>query len=202
MEVHADDERFERDKHQVIVFLMKLLAAMTAIVIYDEQQRQQRRLCRDLRGRHGQHTTVAYVKRYQITPSFTTALGIEPIMESMSASQTDKLHDLFQACLPWLNLPYWLSERTYEDDFMLTTLAMAQQAALLRREGNTGGRPRSAGKCMSIFGFTWSFMRARAGRTALEASASSTSHSYRILRHGLWAMIQALSNSNVVSWPT
>ena len=59
----------------------------------------------------------------------------------MSVRRADVFYDLYKECEPWLRLPLWLSEQVYSAaDFQITTLEVAQQAALLHLAGNTGGR--------------------------------------------------------------
>ena len=67
------------------------------------------------------------------------------IIQHLAARRADVFYDLYQECELWLRLALWLSENLYSPaDFYLTTLRVAQEAALLHHAGNTGGCPREA----------------------------------------------------------
>eukprot|EP00730_Choanoeca_flexa_P009553 TRINITY_DN1266_c0_g1_i1.p1 TRINITY_DN1266_c0_g1~~TRINITY_DN1266_c0_g1_i1.p1 ORF type:complete len:184 (+),score=4.30 TRINITY_DN1266_c0_g1_i1:326-877(+) len=104
---------------------------------------------------------------------------------------------------PWLELPFWLSHDVYEPDGQqILTLHSARAAAALHSGGNTGGRPREASSPAVIFGYTWLFLRARTSINASENVAASPASAYNLVRHGIWALIQALEAASVIKWPT
>ena len=182
------------------VLMMNLMAIQHLILAYCHRNR---RASRDGRGRHNRHRTRSYRKRFNVKSSIQMSLAAPVIIQHLSVRRADVFYDLYKECEPWLRLPLWLSENVYNSaEFRVTTLQVAQQAALLHRAGNTGGRSREASTSIDIFGITWNFLRARSGRGASESAAASPQSAHSAVRHGVWAIIQALTNKGVVKWPT
>lgn len=111
----------------------------------------------------------------------------------------DLFRRLFRLCLPWLQLPQWLSDSFY-DRRVVEDLADCQHRAGLSNPFGCG-RPRDAATSGDRFLIAWRTLRAiQYGHDPnCEASYSTT---FRALQHALWAIYNAISAAGTVALPT